>query len=228
MLSIIIPTLNEQNTVAATLARLQPERGDHVELIVIDGGSADETLDVVCPLAHAAISRRGRAAQMNAGAAIASGDVLLFLHADTQLPPGGVALVAEALGRSECVWGRFDVRIASANPVLRVVSHMMNLRSRWSGIATGDQAIFVRRAAFERVGGFPDIPLMEDIALSSALRRISRPVCLRTPVLTSPRRWQKNGVVRTILLMWWLRFAYFCGADPARLALSYGYAPRED
>jgi rSAM/selenodomain-associated transferase 2 len=165
---------------------------------------------------------------MNAGAARASGSILLFLHADTRLPTCGTELVCKALCGSDRVWGRFDVRIESPNPVLWLVARMMNLRSCWSGIATGDQAIFVRRADFHRVGGFPNIPLMEDIALSKALRRLSKPACLTTPAITSARRWERHGVLRTVFLMWRLRFAYFCGADPADLARAYGYGRRDE
>jgi rSAM/selenodomain-associated transferase 2 len=228
MLSIIIPTLNEAETIAATLVPLQPLRGRDVEIIVVDGGSHDDT--AVRAKTHSdrvETARRGRAPQMNAGAAVARGDILLFLHADTLLPPDGAALVRAALAGNR-VWGRFDVHIDSPNPILWIVARMINLRSRWSGIATGDQAIFVRRAVFEHAGRFPDIPLMEDIAISRTLRRIGRPVCLNARVITSARRWQRHGVARTIVLMWRLRLAYFLGADPSELALRYGYAPKTE
>lgn len=229
MLSIIIPTLDESEIIASTLRSLQGVRGDDVELIVVDGGSADDTPQLARLLAdRIKMAPRGRAAQMNAGAAIAQGDVLVFLHADTRLPPNGIALIHGALCRTDRIWGRFDILIDSGNPLLWLVARMMNLRSRWSGIATGDQAIFVRRAVFERIGGFPEIPLMEDVALSRRLRQISRPVCLSSPAITSARRWEQRGVVRTIFLMWRLRLAYFCGADPAELAVRYGYAPRHE
>ena len=153
-------------------------------------------------------------------------DTLLFLHADTELPEHADRCIRQAL-QSGAVWGRFDVRIDSPRPVFRLIETLMNLRSRWTGVATGDQAVFVRRTAFEAVGGFEDIALMEDIALSRALLRLSHPVCLRQRVTTSARRWEKHGVWRTVLLMWRLRAAYFFGADPARLALRYGYRPRQ-
>ena len=162
---------------------------------------------------------------MNAGAARAAGDVLLFLHADTVLPDNADALIAAAIAGG-AVWGRFDVAIAGRHPLLPVVALLMNHRSRLTGIATGDQAIFVKCEAFEKVGGFADIPLMEDITLSAALKRLGRPACIRQRVSTSGRRWERNGVVRTIVLMWWLRAQYFFGADPAHLARRYGYRPR--
>jgi rSAM/selenodomain-associated transferase 2 len=162
---------------------------------------------------------------MNAGAARSTGDVLLFLHADTRLPPDADRLIADGLAASGRVWGRFDVTIDSRYRVLGVVAAAMNLRSRLSGIATGDQAVFVTRAAFAAAGGFPELPLMEDIALSKRLKRRGSPLCLRQRALTSGRRWERNGILRTILLMWRLRFAYWRGAEPAELARRYGYAP---
>jgi rSAM/selenodomain-associated transferase 2 len=161
---------------------------------------------------------------MNAGAAAATGDVLLFLHADTRLPAAADRLALEGLARSSRQWGRFDVRISGRHPLLRVVAALMNIRSRLTGIATGDQAIFVRRDLFERVGGFPAIPLMEDVALSRLLKRTGEPLCLAPRAITSGRRWERRGVMRTILLMWRLRLAYSLGAAPARLARLYGYA----
>ncbi len=167
------------------------------------------------------VSPPGRAAQMNRGAAIAHGEILLFLHVDTRLPPNADRLITAALDGAGHRWGRFDVRLSGHHPLLRIVEGLMNLRSRLSGISTGDQAIFVRRADFESVGGFPDIALMEDIALSRRLKRLARPCCLRQRLVTSSRRWEANGIVRTIALMWWLRLAYFLGADPARLRKRY-------
>jgi rSAM/selenodomain-associated transferase 2 len=158
---------------------------------------------------------------MSAGARTAAGDVLWFLHADSRVLPGAQSQLLDAC-RAGAIWGRFDVRLAGHRPLLRLVERMMNWRSRLTGIATGDQGIFVTRAAFEAVGGFPPIPLMEDVALSKALRRQARPVCLSGPILTSSRRWEENGILRTILLMWRLRLAYALGADPRRLADLYG------
>lgn len=221
-ITIIIPTLNEAAGIEDALRPLQPLRARGHRVIVVDGGSADGTVDVARPLADLAIaSEPGRARQQNAGAAAATGDVLLFLHADTLLPPDADRLVLDGLAASGRGWGRFDVRLSGRHPLLRVVERMMNLRSRATGIATGDQAIFVRRDWFWRVRGFPMIPLMEDVALSKKLRRLGPPLCLRQPVLTSSRRWETRGIVRTIVLMWRLRAAYALGADPARLAERY-------
>ena len=225
MLSIIIPVVNEQETIGECLAALQPLRQHGVEVIVVDGGSTDATLTLARPLADLTLSAPlGRGSQMNAGARRAQGEYLLFLHSDTALPEQVVEQISEGLSQGERIWGRFDVRFDSPLYILRVVASMMNRRSRWTGIATGDQAMFVQRQAFERVGGFPEIALMEDIALSRSLKRLSRPVCLRARVTTSARRWEKNGVLRTILLMWRLRAAFFMKADPSRLAERYRHA----
>ncbi len=163
---------------------------------------------------------------MNAGAGAARGPVLLFLHADTRLPHDAERLITDGLSASGRVWGRFDVSIEGRHPLFPVISAMMNLRSRLTGIATGDQAIFVRRDAFAAIGGFPDIALMEDVEISRRLKRIGRPLCLRARVSTSGRRWEKRGVLRTILMMWRLRLAFFLGAAPEKLARTYGYVPR--
>ncbi len=225
-LSIILPTLDEAAGIVDQLKALQPLRDRGHEVIVVDGGSVDRTVDLARPLADRVLTApRGRALQMNAGAGEARGDVLLFLHADTALPGRADELVSGSLMGNDRVWGRFDVRIEGRHPMLRVVAFMMNLRSRLTGIATGDQALFVTRAAFAQAGGYPAIALMEDIALCAALKRISRPACLRARVTTSGRRWEKHGVARTILRMWRLRLAYFLGAEPARLAR--GYKPHE-
>lgn len=159
---------------------------------------------------------------MNAGAAVAHGDVMLFLHADTQLPADADRLMLDGLSQSDRVWGRFDVRIDGGG-LLRVVAMMMNMRSRLTGIATGGQAMFVTRAAFDAVGGFPPIALMEDLALSARLKRMGRPLALRARVTTSPRRWHEHGTLRTFLKMWWLRLGFFLGTDPEKLARQYGY-----
>ncbi|MGZ8300569.1 MAG: TIGR04283 family arsenosugar biosynthesis glycosyltransferase [Rhodoplanes sp.] len=224
-LSIIIPVLDEEAEIAHVLAALAPLRSRGVETIVVDGGSRDRTVALAAPLADRVITApRGRAVQMNAGAVAATGDVLLFLHADTRLPAEADRLVLDGLARSGRQWGRFDVRISGRHPLLRVVAALMNIRSRLTGIATGDQAMFVRRDLFERVGGFPAIPLMEDVAFSRAAKRVGEPLCLSPRAITSGRRWEQRGVMRTILLMWRLRLAYSLGAVPARLAHLYGYA----
>lgn len=228
LISVVVPSLDEQETIASTLRPLQPLRGQDIEIIVIDGGSTDGTIELAHPLAdRIERAHRGRAAQMNAGARLARGDVLLFLHADTRLPSQFVELVHNALSGGNRVWGRFDVRIESHRPILSIVARMMNTRSRWSGVATGDQAIFVRRSDFEQLGGFPEIALMEDIALSKALKRISWPACLSAAVVTSSRRWERHGIMRTIFLMWRLRWAYLRGVSPAKLAVKYGYGSDE-
>ena len=222
-LSIIIPVLNEAGRIAVALIALQPLRERGAEILVVDGGSTDGTAEIAARGAdHVVRASRGRASQQNAGAKQALGDTFLFLHSDTQLPLDADGLIADALNDGAVLWGRFDLRFDTDQTMLRVVATMMNARSRLTGIATGDQCLFVRRSAFETVGGFPALALMEDIALSTMLRRHSAPACLRNKVTTSARRWQKNGVWRTIFLMWWLRLAYALGVSPARLARWYG------
>lgn len=222
-LTIIMPVLDEAAEIGTALTALAPFRARGVEVIVADGGSRDDTATLAQPLADFVIaSARGRAVQMNAGAAAAKGDVLLFLHADTRLPEDTDRLVLDGLSKAGKIWGRFDVRFDGGG--LGLIAFMMNWRSRATGIATGDQALFVTRAAFEAVGGFPAIALMEDVALSVRLKRRGRPLALRARVTTSARRWRKHGVLRTILLMWKLRLAFSLGADPAKLAQAYGYA----
>lgn len=221
-LSIIVPALDEAACIVGTLQSLQPLRARGHELIVADGGSADGTPALAAGLADRVLAApRGRAAQMNGGAAAARGDALLFLHADTRLPAGADRLVREALAGANRCWGRFDVRIEGRSPLLAVVAFCMNWRSRLTGIATGDQAIFAARAAFARAGGFPEIALMEDIGFSKRMKKLSRPACLFAAARTSGRRWERHGILRTILLMWRLRLAYFLGARPEELARRY-------
>ena len=220
-LSIVMPVLNEAAGIAAALAALAPLRARGAEVIVVDGDSRDGTPDLARPLADRVLTApRGRALQMNAGATAATGDAVLFLHADTRLPDDADALVFAAL-KNMRVWGRFDVRFADG--ALPLVAASMNVRSRLSGIATGDQAMFMTRNTFSRAGGFPEIALMEDVALSACLKHLSRPACLRARVTTSPRRWRRHGTLRTVLTMWRLRLAFYFGADPNRLARAYGY-----
>lgn len=226
-ISIVIPVLNEAAGIVPVLERLQGFRKQGAEVIVVDGGSGDGTADNARPLADCVIaSPRGRGRQMNAGADRATGEILLFLHADTLLPASALTSVSTAIARG-ANWGRFDVQIEGSISGLAMVAFMMNWRSRLSGIATGDQAIFVARAAFQRQGGFPAIPLMEDIALSRALRKTAWPACLADKVTTSGRRWEKQGLLHTILSMWWLRLRFFLGASPHALAREYGYVADE-
>jgi rSAM/selenodomain-associated transferase 2 len=223
-LSIIMPVLNEGEGIAAALDALAVLRALGTEVMVVDGGSRDATIQRARLRADRVIAApRGRGLQMNAGADKASGDVLLFLHADTRLPADADHVVLNGLERSGRVWGHFDAEIEGRSPLLIVIAWLMNLRSRLTGIATGDQAMFVRRDAFQAAGGFAAIPLMEDIELCKRLRRVSRPLCLRERVVTSGRRWEKDGILNTIVLMWRLRLAYFLGADPKALAQRYGY-----
>jgi rSAM/selenodomain-associated transferase 2 len=220
-LSIVVPVLDEAAGIVAMLRSLAPLRTGGAEVILVDGGSRDGTPELAAPLADLVLtSARGRARQMNAGAVRAAADVLLFLHADTRLPAAADELIVAAL-RTGAGWGRFDVRIDGQPWMLRVVAACMNQRSRLTGIATGDQAMFVRRALFQQVGGYPDQPLMEDVELSRRLRRIAPPACLRQTVVTSGRRWESRGVWRTIVLMWWLRWRYWRGVSPDRLARAY-------
>lgn len=240
----------EGSNLQSALLDLQALRRSGAELVVVDGGSTDSTWALARALAdQVLLAPRGRAAQMNAGAkwlldsnhaarlsqsgagagldagiGDAASKVLVFLHADTRLPPHVEKLIARALQQGH-LWGRFDVRIDGPHPMLRVVERLMNLRSRLTGIATGDQAMFVRLDVFERLGGFVEMPVMEDIELSQRLKKLGPPACVRSPVVTSARRWQQHGVWLTILLMWWLRLAYFLGHSPQALALRYGYAP---
>ncbi|MHB1668630.1 TIGR04283 family arsenosugar biosynthesis glycosyltransferase [Thiomonas sp.] len=222
VLAIIIPVRNEASTIDATLQGLQALRARGTEVIVVDGGSSDGTAELAVPWVDQIIhSAAGRAAQMNAGAQASGRSVLLFLHADTLLPQDADSLVLDGLARGVRVWGRFDVCIEPERPMLRAVATMMNLRSRISGICTGDQALFMTRDAFDAVNGFPDQALMEDIEISRRLKRLSPPLALRSQVRTSGRRWLVHGMWRTITLMWWLRLRYFLGAEPALLARLY-------
>jgi len=216
-LSVVIPALNEAGVMRAALEALAPLRVRGHEVIVADGGSEDGTAQSAAALCdRVVLAARGRAAQMNAGAAAAGGDALVFLHADTRLPAHADELILDSLQAH--LWGRFDVEIDGRHRLLKAVACGMNLRSRLTGIATGDQAIFVRRGTFP---GFPEIALMEDIAFSTAMKRLGPPACRRETVLTSGRRWESRGVLRTILLMWRLRLLYFLGARPEALARIY-------
>ncbi len=220
-LAIIVPALNEAAAIVATLQSASALRALGAQVVVVDGGSSDGTPDIAAPLADFVLtSGRGRARQMNAGAAATPAEWLLFLHADTRLPSDAADQLGAALAAG-ARWGRFDVRIAGRPALLRLIGALMNARSRLTGIATGDQAIFIQRDVFEQIGGFADQPLMEDIELSRRLLALARPACLRGPVLTSGRRWEQRGVWRTVWLMWRLRWRYWRGDSPQALAELY-------
>jgi rSAM/selenodomain-associated transferase 2 len=219
-ISVIVPVLNEETTIAATLQSLVTLAPD--EIIVIDGGSGDRSREIAARCGIQVLSsERGRAKQMNHGAAQAGSDVLLFLHADTRLPGSAFADIAAALADPRCVGGRFDVELEGRHWMLKIIGALINWRSRATQVGTGDQAIFVRREVFERMGGYPDIPLMEDLALCRALKRLGTVACLRNRVITSARRWENDGVWWTIARMWTLKLLYLAGMSPARLKRFY-------
>lgn len=219
-ISVIIPTLNEAPTIIQTLSWVRA--AGSCEVVVVDGGSCDGTLEAARPLADILLSSaRGRACQMNSGARVATGEVLLFLHADTMLPQNFPGLLRDALQDSTVLGGRFDIRLNAVGWSFRMIETLMNVRSRLTRIATGDQAIFVRRDAFEALGGFPELELMEDVELSRRLKHMGKVACLRSQVVTSARRWQRDGIFRTISLMWFLRLAYFLGVPPRQLKTFY-------
>ena len=220
LLSIIIPTWNESSCIATTLTLLQPIR-QWSEIIVVDAGSEDSTQELARPLADLVItSEKGRAVQMNTGANSANGQYLLFLHADTQMPLTTQSALFTTLKQTP-VWGRFDIALSGQTIILQIVATFMNWRSRLTGIATGDQGIFVQQTQFTTIGQFPNIALMEDIAISRKLRKVSRPTCIAQPLITSSRRWESAGSMATIMLMWRLRLQYFFGTDPEKLAHIY-------
>lgn len=220
-LSVIVPVWMEAASVTDTLRALQPIRVRGHEVIVVDAGSSDRTAELARPLCdRLVVSGKGRAVQMNAGAAVAKGDVFLFLHADTRLPDNALGHLVE-FARSHRAWGRFSVRLSGQRPTFRVIAWFMNQRSRLTGICTGDQAIFVRRDAFEALAGFHPMPLMEDVEFSRRLCLVSRPFCIKEPVVTDSRRWEAHGAWRTIFLMWRLRWRYWRGESPESLAQIY-------
>ena len=220
-ISIIIPVLNEEINLPDVLSNLLPFRRQGHEVIVVDGGSSDNSLLLAQQGADIVIvSKAGRALQMNSGAMVATGGIFLFLHCDTFLPDNALKVVADNYQRDN-YWGRFDVRLSGNKFVFRLIERLMNLRSRLTSIATGDQAIFIERKLFTQLGGFPEIALMEDITVCRLLRKLSSPVCLKQKVITSSRRWESNGVVATVLLMWKLRLFYFFGVSPDKLSRKY-------
>lgn len=220
--SLIVPVLNEERLIHPLLNLSQCISGQSVELIIVDGGSHDNTVTLAEKFADQVIvAARGRASQMNAGAEVATGDLLLFLHVDTRLPDNFLSVLTNDFPTSGKHWGRFDVQLSGSHLLFRVIEFCMNWRSRLTGIATGDQAIFVKRAAFNEIGGFPALALMEDISLSRLLKMQSRPFCSRSRVITSSRKWESKGILATTLLMWRVRLAYYFGASPDYLARIY-------
>jgi len=220
-LSVVIPTLNESDQIEQSLNNLQPLRHRGHEIIVVDGGSIDNTVSLASPLCDRIIqSERSRSIQMNTGAAIASGQCILFLHADTVLPED----VPDLFSRMKCIenkWGRFDIKLSGRAWLFRIIEKCMNIRSRLTGIATGDQVIFVGKELFSKVNGFPEIALMEDIAISKLLMNFSKPVFITEKVVSSSRRWKENGIIKTIIKMWIIRLLYYFQYDTNRLAKFY-------
>lgn len=219
-ISIIIPALNEEKSIKALLQQLQIYRQQGHEVIVVDAGSHDETVSISSSLADKVItSDVGRARQMNKGVAESKNDVLWFLHADTSISENVIETIQESLNKYD--WGRFNIKLSGSHLLFRIIEKMINVRSCFSGIATGDQGVFVKRKIFESIGGYPEIPLMEDVALSKKLKSISQPICIKEALTTSSRRWEKNGIIKTVLLMWYLRFLYWMGVNPNKLAKLY-------
>lgn len=218
--SIIIPVLNEETSIEVLLKQLQGHRQQGHEVIVVDGGSKDKTISIAKVLADKIIqSQSGRALQMNKGAEQASFEYLWFLHADTLIPEKAVGKIETCLADNH--WGRFNIRLSGSGVLFRIIETMINIRSSLSGVATGDQGIFVKQKTFESVGGYSKLPLMEDVELSKKLKRVDKPVCLKEELITSSRRWEHHGVFSTIFLMWKLRFLYWLGVSAERLALQY-------
>ena len=219
-ISIIIPTLNEEAAIKNLLQQLQVYRQHGHEVIVVDGGSNDETISISKPLSDKVISSNaGRALQMNNGAALAKNEILWFLHADTLIPDTAIESIQKALNKSD--WGRFNIKLSGSHFLFRVIETMINLRSCLVGVATGDQGIFVKRETFNSVGGYLEIPLMEDVALSKMLKKLTKPVCIKETLTTSSRRWENNGILKTILLMWRLRLLFWLGVSPTKLSSQY-------
>lgn len=219
-ISVVIPAFNESDNIIPTLKCLQTLRSKGHEVILADGHSTDNTIVLAEPLVDKIIhSAKGRAVQMNNAASHAQGEILWFIHADTIVPDNAHQLILNKIDNNH--WGRFDVRLSGQHFLFRIIEHLMNFRSRVSGIATGDQGIFIRKHIFQKLNGYADIPLMEDIEMSKRLKQISRPACISEKLITSSRRWEKHGIIKTILLMWRLRLAYFLGVSPSKLVTKY-------
>lgn len=220
-IAIIVPVVNEAENMPALIEQLLQFNQPENEVVIVDGGSTDGTQYIVADLNLETVSApKGRASQMNAGVMHSDADILVFLHADTEMPPNGLDLIRKAIADG-ADWGRFNVTISGSHPMLKIIALLINWRSRLTGIATGDQVIFIHRDLFNAVAGFPEQPLMEDIEISKRLKKISRPACLSEKVVTSGRRWQKHGIWKTIVLMWWLRFSYWRGVSASTLAEYY-------
>ena len=221
-ISVIIPALNEVEHIKQSLQSVQSLRKKGHEVIVVDGGSNDETYSIASDMADQIITfSPGRAIQMNAGAKKATGDIFIFLHADTILPDSAEQQILSGVADKHYFWGRFNVRLSGKHCLFRVIEFCMNLRTRFTGIVTGDHALCVSKQLFKKVNGFPEIKLMEEIVISRKLKKIVPPVCLHGTVLTSSRRWEKHGIIKTVLQMWWLRFIFIFGVDPLTLARKY-------
>ena len=220
--SIIIPALNEESAIETLLQQLQTYRKQGNEIIVVDGGSTDSTISISNILADKIIqSKSGRALQMNNGSAEASFDILWFLHADSKIPDDSIEKIQFNLNEKNKDWGRFNIKLSGKNILFRLIERMINIRSCVTSIATGDQGIFVKRKSFDDVNGFSELPLMEDIDLSQKLKRLSRSVCIKETLTTSSRRWEQNGILSTVFLMWRLRFLYWLGVSADKLASQY-------
>lgn len=221
-LSIIIPTYNESQSIENTLISLMHLIEAGHEVIIVDGGSEDDTVSICKKYTgNVLLASKGRANQMNCGAQKASKDILVFLHADTILPDNAAYQIINALSLSNSKWGHFKVKLNGENRLLRIIEFLMNTRSCFTGIVTGDQTMFIRRTLFEIIHGYKNIPLMEDVEISKSLKKYSMPICMKSSVISSSRRWETKGYLRTIFLMWKLRLLYFLGVSAKKLVKLY-------